>query len=115
MSIKALTGLVPEWFTPEGEGEATDPATFEIMALTPPQIAKIQQHFDGETGAINGEGLYKAAVMGIRNWRGVEDHKGEALKFNKRNIDTLPYTLLLELGGQIIANSFLSEEDEKNS
>ncbi len=114
MSITAITGLTPEWFTPEGQEGETDPAAFEIMALTSPQIATIQQYFDGETGAINGVGLYKSAVMGIRNWRNVKDHKGEVQKFSKRNIDTLPYTLLLELGGQIIANSFLSEEDEKN-
>lgn len=113
MSITALTGLVPEWFTPEGQ-EGDDKATFELTPLKAPQVAKLQKYFDRETGEIGGEGLYNAAVMGVTAWQGVVDHEGKPLKFNLRNLDMLPYENLLILGGQILGNSFLTGEDEKN-
>jgi len=114
MTISALTGLVPEWYTPSDQGEG-DPASFELKPLTAPQIAKIQGEFDTESGEISGTGLYQAAVMGILAWRNVVNHEGETLKFSKRNIDTLPYATLIELGGQVIASSFMTEDERKNS
>ena len=115
MSIKALTGLVPEWFTPEGEKEDSDPAEFLLRALKAPQVAKLQGEFNNESGNISGKGLYDAAVMGITDWKNVTNHEGKPLKFTRANIDVLPYALVLELGGQVLASSFLTGEDEKNS
>lgn len=115
MTVKALTGLVPEWYTPvseEGEGE---PAEFQLKPLTSPQVAKLQKHFNNETGEIGGEGLYESAVMGVIAWKNVTDHEGKPLRFSNRGITQLPYALLIELGGQILANSFIAEGDEKNS
>lgn len=115
MTIKALTGLVPEWFTPDGEKEDSDPAEFLIRPLNAPVIAKLQSNFNSETGGISGKGLYEAAVAGVTDWKNVVNHEGKLLKYSRRNLDSLPYELLLELGGQILANSFLTEDDEKNS
>ena len=115
MTVKALTGLVPEWFTPEGEKEDTEPAEFLLRALTAPQVAKLQSEFNSETGEIGGQGLYLAAVQGVTNWKNVIDHEGKPLKYTRRNIDVLPYALILELGGQVLANSFMTGDDEKNS
>jgi hypothetical protein len=114
MTIKALTGLVPEWYTPTSEEDADNPASFEIMALTSPQIAKLQGEFDRETGEISGVGLYESAVLGIKNWRNVTNHEGEVLAFSRRNIDLLPYTTIIEVGGKVLANSFVTEDDQKN-
>ena len=115
MTIKALTGLVPEWFTPEGEKEDSEPAEFLLRALNAPQVSKIQREFDTETGAISGVGLYEAAVLGVTDWKNVVDHESKPLHYSRRNLDVLPYALVLELGGQVLANSFLTGEDEKNS
>ena len=114
MTIKALTGLVPEWYTPTSEDEDDNPASFEIKALTSPQIAKLQGEFHRETGEISGIGLYEAAVLGVINWRNVVNHEGEVLAFSRRNIDALPYTTIIELGGKVLANSFMSDDDQKN-
>jgi len=115
MTVKALTGLVPEWFTPEGEKEDSDPAEFLLRPLKAPQVAKLQGEFHAESGNISGKGLYEAAVVGIADWKNVINHEGKVLKFTRSNIDSLPYTLILELGGQVLATSFMSGEDEKNS
>ena len=115
MTIKALTGLVPEWFTPEGEKEDSDPAEFLLRPLRAPQVAKLQGEFHSESGEISGKGLYEAAVAGITDWKNVVNHEGKVLKFNKVNLDLLPYALILELGGHVLARSFMTDEDEKNS
>jgi len=115
MTIKALTGLTPEWYTPEDQKEETTPARFLLRPLKSPEVAKLQESFDGETGGISGNGLFTAAQLGIQDWEGVEDHEGKPLKYTKRNVDALPYALILELGGSVIASSFMTDEDEKNS
>ncbi len=114
MTVKALTGLVPEWWTPDSEKEDSDPAEFLLRPLKAPQIAKLQGEFHSESGEISGKGLYEAAVAGIADWKNVVNHEGKPLKFTRSNIDVLPYVLILELGGQILSRSFLTGEDEKN-
>lgn len=114
MSIKALTGLVPEWYTLDAEAEDDTPASFELRPLTSPEIATLQSEFDRDTGAVTGKGLFDAAVLGIINWRNVDNHEGETLAFSKANIAKLPYTVLIELGGKALANSFITGDDEKN-
>lgn len=115
MTVKALTGLVPEWYTPSDQEGASEPAEFQLKPLTSPQIAKLQKYFNNETGEIGGEGLYEAAVMGVIAWKNVSDHDDKPLRFSTRGVQQLPYALLIELGGQVLANSFITEGDEKNS
>ena len=114
MTVKALTGLVPEWYTPKGEEDEATPAEFHVKPLTAPQVAKVQSEFDGETGEISGNGLYNAATMVVIGWKNVNDHNDRNLKFSKRALDQLPFALLLELGGKVLEMSFLSEDKQKN-
>ncbi len=115
MTDTSLKGLAPEWFTPEDQENEEAPARYNLRPLKPPQIAKLQAHFDGETGAVTALGLYEAAKSGIIGWENVNDQEGNPMKFTRANIDEIQYGRLLELGGQILANSFLTEDDEKNS
>jgi len=115
MTVKALTGLLPEWYTPVSEEDENEKAEFQLKPLTSPQIAKIQGHFDNDTGEISGTGLFEAAAMGVIAWKNVNGQDDKPLRFSRRSLEALPYALLLELGGQIIANSFLTGDDEKNS
>lgn len=115
MTIKALTGLVPEWYIPEDEREASEPARFLLKALNAPQVAKLQGEFKSDTGEVSGVGLYEAAKAGVVDWENVIDHDDKPLKFSRRNFDVLPYAFVLELGGQVLANSLMTDEDEKNS
>lgn len=114
MADTSLKGLAPEWFTPEDQENDDNPARYHLRPLKPPQIAKLQQHFNGETGAIGALGLYEAAKAGIVDWENVNDQEGDPMKFTRANIDELQYGRLLEIGGQVLANSFLTGEDRKN-
>ena len=114
MTVKALTGLVPEWYTPASEVDEDTPAEFHIKPLTAPQIAGIQGEFDRETGEISGNGLYEAARMGVIGWKNVTDHNDRTLKYSKRTLDQLPYAIVLELGGKVLELSFLTDEEVKN-
>jgi hypothetical protein len=115
MAIKALTGLVPEWYTPANQEGESEPARFNLKPLTSPQVAKLQSFFNLETGEISGSGLYESAILSIIGWENVTDHEGKALKCNSINAKKLPYEILIELGGVALSNSFLSDDDEKNS
>ena len=114
MTIKATTGLIPQWYTPTSESEDDKPTRFELTPLTTPQIAKLQGEFSRETGEVSGVGLYEAAKIGVTAWENFEDHEGNPVKFSKANVDKIPYVILIELGGEVLANSFLKDEDEKN-
>ncbi len=114
MSIKALTGLVPEWYTPAGQEDEPNPSSFELTPLKSAQVATIQKFFDRVTGEVGGEGLYNAAVMGVSNWKNVDDHEDKPLKFSRRNVEFLPYEHLLIIGGEVLARSFITGEEEKN-
>lgn len=114
MTIKATTGLMPAWYTPKGQEGEDAPASFELAPLKSPQIAGLQNEFNRVTGEVSGKGLYEAAKLGITGWKNFNDHEGNALEFSKANIDVIPYHVLVELGGEVLASSFLSEEDAKN-
>lgn len=115
MTIKALTGLVPEWYTPKDEEGKSEPAEFNLKPLTSPQVAKLQSYFNLESGEISGTGLYEAALMAVIGWRNITDHEDKPLPCNQVNLKKLPYAVLIELGGESLSRSFITDEDEKNS
>lgn len=114
MTVTALTGLVPEWYTPDDEKGSDTPAEFKLVPLTTPQMAQVQTHFDMKEERVKATGLYLACEFGLRGWKNVIDHEGNELKFSRSRIATLAIDLAAELGGQIIASSLLSGDDEKN-
>lgn len=113
MAIKALTGLVPEWFTPEVEKGSDDAARFKLKPLDSKQMVEIQGHRMNE-GGISPEGLYRTFEMALIDWENVNDVQDRPLKCTRTNIKAIPIEIIAECGAQAIANSFVSEEDEKN-
>jgi len=113
MSITALTGLVPEWFTPESEKESDDPARFKIKPLDSRQMVEIQA-FHKEGGGIAPEGLYRAMEISILEWENVNGANGKPLKCTRHNVKAIPIEVIAEVGAHAISVSFLNEDDEKN-
>ena len=113
MSITALTGLVPEWFTPEVEKGSDDAARFKLKPLDSKQMVEIQGHRQPE-GGIAAEGLYRSFEMSLMDWENVNDVQGKALKCTRTNIKAIPIEIIAECGAQAIAISFISEDEEKN-
>lgn len=120
MSLRALVGIEPEWWTPETQknddnGDPADsPASFHLWPLTGPQMLEVQEFFDFENQTIKGPGLLRACKYGLRNWRNIVDHTGKDVVFTRNALDKLPAEVLAGAGAQIIANSVIDEEAEKN-
>lgn len=118
MSITALTGLVPEWYTPISQKDEDDPARFKLTPLDTKQMVEIQSYHitDGKgNGRISPEGLYRAFEISILEWENVNDRTGKPLKCTRNNIKTIPVDLIAELGAEAVSVSFLTDDDAKNS
>ena len=115
MAIKALTGLVPDWYTPESQREADEPARFKLKPLDAKEMVEVQDYHDPDKGQIKPEGLYRALELSLTDWENVNDQNDRPLKCTRTNIKTLPIEIIAECGAEAINRSFLSEDDEKNS
>lgn len=113
MSITALTGLVPEWYTPESETESDNPARFKVKPLDSKQMVEIQAYHKPE-GGISPEGLYRSMEISILEWENVLGVNGKPLKCTRGNVKAIPIEIIAEVGAHAISISFLSEDDEKN-
>lgn len=111
--MKALTGLVPEWFKPQQLDEG-DEAEFEVTPITQRKVAEVQNHFDMANMEMRPTGYYLAFELGCTNWKGVYDDEGKELPFSIRNLPKIPIKYALEVGAQVINVSSLSEDDRKN-
>ena len=111
--MKALTGLVPEWYSPETLDDG-DEAEFEVTPLNQRRLAEIQNHFDQETGSMRSTGYYTAFEIGCTNWRNVFDQDGNEFKFSPRNMLKIPLKVAAEVGAQVINVSAMTEEERKN-
>jgi len=113
MSITALTGIVPEWFTPDSQKESDNPARFKLKPLDSKQMVEIQGFHTAE-GGIAPAGLYRAFEISIMDWENVNDRNGKPLKCNRGNVKAIPIEVIAELGAETISVSFLTDDDEKN-
>lgn len=120
MSIRALVGITPEWWTPASEqkdvnGEPNPtPAAFHLHPLTGPQMLEVQEFFDFENQTIKGPGLLKACRLGLKDWRNIIDEEGNEIIFTRNALDKLPAEVLAAAGARIISNSVIDGQAEKN-
>ena len=116
MSIKAMTGLVPEWFVPDSEKDANpeEQASFHCYPLTQPQVLEVQQYYDRDRKDFLPTAYAVAYRLGCRGWKNVTDHEGKPLKWSPANRETLPAHILAEVGANIINISVMGDDDEKN-
>jgi len=113
MSITALTGLVPEWFTPDSQKESDNPARFKVKPLDSKQMVEIQA-FHKESGGISPEGLYRAMEISILEWENIFGPNEKPLKCTRHNVKAIPIEVIAEVGAHAISISFLTEDEEKN-
>ncbi len=121
MTLRALVGIAPEWWTPDSEKKPNDagvvddkPAAFHLYPLTGPQMLEVQEFFDFENQTIKGPGLLRACRFGLKDWRNIVDENGDTISFTRNGLDKLPAEVLAAAGAKIIANSVITEDDQKN-
>lgn len=112
--MKALTGLVPEWFSPS-QLEDGDEAEFEVSPITQRRVAEVQNHYDMKEMEMRPTGYYLAFELGCTGWKGVTDAEGKELKFSLLNLVKIPAKIAFEVGAKVIGISSLTEDDRKNS
>ena len=109
MSITAMTGLTPDWFTPaQQEGEQV--ARFLLKPLTGFEFAGAVADIK-----VNSERGYRALVSkSLIGWENVLNESGEQFEFKPENFDKLPGIVLLEIGDEAYKRAVLAGEKEKN-
>ncbi len=120
MALRALTGLVPEWYTPEEERGANNAAEFYLTPLTRLQFIEVMSLClpapDGQVGvAMTYKARELALQYGLTDWKNVEDKDGGSLPFSRDNVGTIPGEILNELSGKIIEDASVLEADRKKS
>ena len=120
MSVKALTGLLPEWYTLESElNENGDPvddaAAFYVVPLTQVQVLELQgEHMDMEAEMMKASGFAAAFRIGCKDWRNVVDDQGNPLPWNRANATHIAAQHQQEVGIKIFNISIFTEDDLKN-
>ena len=114
MALTALSKVAPEWYTPESEKEEEQPARFRLQPLTPPQLEEVFEPDATGNIAIPLRNYGRVLRYGLTDWEQVSDANGKPLKCTPFNHTRIPTSLRIDLAGEILARSQVSEEDKKN-
>ena len=114
MAITALCKVNPFWFTPESEKEEDKPTRFRLKPLTPAEYEACMQITDGGALQIPPSSYDTVLRYGLIDWENFPDQDGAALKFSRANFSRIPSVNRIEIAGEILAASMLTEEEAKN-
>jgi len=118
MPLKIIESLGPEWFTPAGFEEDSEPPQFKIRPLSQLRYLEVlNSAYIDKNGEpqLDNEQIVMALRYGVVGWRNVQRSNGTAMPFSLANLEKLPASLLGEIATEIISRSELSEDQEKNS
>jgi len=116
MGIKALEGLVPTWYTPEGQDKDDKPTRFKFCPLDGDQYAEVADHVALVNGSIRISALGQKICLStaLKGWENFEDSNGP-IEFMPSNFRLIPYSDRVGLAMHIFTSSSLSGEQSKNS
>lgn len=110
MAITAMTGLVPEWFSP-AQPECERMTRLLLKPLNGIEHLSVQN----ELAAHRITDAQRIALKtGIIDWENIDDESGQPVRFTRENIDLLPVGILAEVSMRIISISRLGESTAKN-
>jgi hypothetical protein len=114
MAIRALEGMAPEWYAPEGN---TDDATrFKIRPLDGAEFGEIADYVtirDSGHPMILAAGRDRCLKMALLDWENFNNQAG-AVKCTPHNMRLIPHEYRVAIVNRILAISTLSEDEEKN-
>ena len=114
MAIKALSGITPEWYTPESEKGESNPTQFHVQPLSVEQFETVIA-VDRRGRLIVPASNYATVLeFGVIGWRNFTDEKGD-VAFSRANLSRIPTSVRMELATYITDLSLLREEEVKNS
>ena len=114
MGIKALEGLVPEWYTPSGQDDDR-PTRFQFRPLNGRELGQVSDYISIDDGnlMIRAEGVDRCLALSLQDWENFEDSSGP-IRFSRQAMDLIPVGVRRELASKIVARSYLTEDDRKN-
>jgi hypothetical protein len=117
MAITALSGIAPEWYTPEQDGEEGDKTKFHLQPLTSMQHAEMFATCCIEDGMVHlsDKSVQVCLKYGLIGWENFKDESGELIEFSRILISKVPGDTLFELAGRIFKTSMLGDTDKKKS
>lgn len=118
MAIITANPVASRWYTPASQEGEESPAKFKIRPLDGEQLSEaMYQAKITENGGIelHPDGMRSALRNGLIDWQNVMDTDGNEIPFSRTAIRLLPWTERLDLAGEIINISFMTEDEEKNS
>ena len=116
MAIKALTGISPFVYAPEGD-DVEDATKFKLKPFDGEQYNDV--HFDlsmDEAGnmRVTGKGVAKALAYGLIGWENFNNDNGEPVEFTPSNFKLIPGATRLKIASKLIAESTIAGVQEKN-
>ncbi len=117
MAIKAVEGLAPSWYVPTAEVGEEEPTRFKLKPLNREQLDSVLEGAaQSEQGGLKltARGVGYALRFGLIDWENFNNAQDKPVKFSPANFIKMPWSVGIELAGEIVNQSFMSEEDEKN-
>lgn len=114
MAITALSKVNPFWFIPDAEKDEDKPTRFRLKPLSPAEYEACMQITEGGSLQIPPSSYDTVLRYGLVDWDNFADPDGSAVKFSRVNFSRLPSVVRIELAGEILAASMLTEDEVKN-
>lgn len=112
--IHGLKKVAAVWYIPESEKDEACPTRFKLRPLTPPQlesclVVSAQGGFSFPPSKYN-----EILRYGLVEWEHFTDDMDAEIECHSRNHDRVPMNFRMELAGELLVMSQLTEDDRKN-
>ena len=117
MAIKVKSKIVPVWYTPKSEEKEENPASFKLKPLNGLEYTDVIANTSNDAGGeskLSERGVRLAIKHGLLDAKNLIDEHGNEIKLKHVGHGVLPMNILIELAGQIIDLSSMSDDDIKN-
>lgn len=115
--INAVTGLIPEWYTPVSEAETETNATrFELTPLNGSDFLEVMMNGDiSADGSFvpNFKGRMIMIGRGLTNWENFGGVGAQGIEFSYDKIKMVPAGIQAEISSEIMNRSAMAAEAKK--
>ena len=116
MTIKAAEGVSEYWYTPESEQDEENPTRFKLKPFNEDQKVDVLTGIsinENDDVMLNASAIRRSLKYGLVDWEHFEG-SGGPIRFGRNNFRLIPWDIQVELAGELIRVSTISEADEKN-
>ena len=112
MTLKALSKIAPDWYTPDGQKDKPNPTRFKIRPLTPPEYESLLE-VEGINFVIRPGRYADVLRMGLVDWENFSDENDQPVSHSIADHARIPGPIRIELATTILIRSRLTPEEKK--